>query len=534
MNPIIQKLWMFIAMLCASLSASAYDFEVDGVAYTITSVTDLTVTVDGLVNKELAVVNIPEEVQYKNRSLKVVSIGNWALNYKSLCEVNLPNTIETIGDYAFYRASNLKKINIPNLSSLQSIGESAFEGTGLQKIELPPCIKSLGDYTFKNSEIESVSLPEMIEEIPYGCFYECKKLQNVEFSSSVIEARAFYNCISLRHITLPANLTRIVDRAFSGCENLEEFILPSNVTIIGPSIIEGCNKISKLTIGKSLESLPVSGRVDYSNSTGMYTYKWFSLGAYCQYDRPSNNVSYCPNNKIDFFLKGVKQFIIEDSYTPLNIRLFITDHEKGIPPFSNLELDYYYVGRPLSEVEGFKSDYLNFSVDRLGGAISGRIKKLEISGGCKSVPNFYQKVENLVLGENVTSLIGSNVANRDLKTIVCKSTTPPILGKETYQFEESDEAFPPYIYTEVTLYVPSGCKEIYSNAVGWRNFWDIQEMNESSVIDQISDNNATNIVNVYSIQGNLVKSGVTLYELQDLPKGVYIVVSPKCTKKIKL
>ena len=39
---------MLIAILCTSTSATAYDFEIDGIAYTITSLTDLTVCVDHL------------------------------------------------------------------------------------------------------------------------------------------------------------------------------------------------------------------------------------------------------------------------------------------------------------------------------------------------------------------------------------------------------------------------------------------------------------------------------------------------------
>lgn len=45
MKPIIPKLWMFIAMLCSSLYASAYDFEVNGLYYNILSEEERTVEV---------------------------------------------------------------------------------------------------------------------------------------------------------------------------------------------------------------------------------------------------------------------------------------------------------------------------------------------------------------------------------------------------------------------------------------------------------------------------------------------------------
>lgn len=45
MKHIVQKLWMFMAMLWISISAFAYDFEVDGIYYNITSMADLEVEV---------------------------------------------------------------------------------------------------------------------------------------------------------------------------------------------------------------------------------------------------------------------------------------------------------------------------------------------------------------------------------------------------------------------------------------------------------------------------------------------------------
>ena len=47
MKPIIHKLWMVMAVVCLSISASAYDFEADGIFYTITSTAELTCEVSG-------------------------------------------------------------------------------------------------------------------------------------------------------------------------------------------------------------------------------------------------------------------------------------------------------------------------------------------------------------------------------------------------------------------------------------------------------------------------------------------------------
>ena len=74
MKPIVQKLWIVMAMLCLSLNASAYDFEVDGIYYSITSMSNLEV-----------------EVTYKNIDVEIYS--TWNQNYVKSCVNNSYNGI---------------------------------------------------------------------------------------------------------------------------------------------------------------------------------------------------------------------------------------------------------------------------------------------------------------------------------------------------------------------------------------------------------------------------------------------------------
>ena len=76
----IKKLFATVAVLLCSVSASAYDFEVDGIYYNIISATDLTVEVTEGENKYTGKVIIPSNVVYKSKVLTITSIGDGAFD----------------------------------------------------------------------------------------------------------------------------------------------------------------------------------------------------------------------------------------------------------------------------------------------------------------------------------------------------------------------------------------------------------------------------------------------------------------------
>ena len=562
MKSIIKKLGLFVGFLMTFLTSAAYDFELEGIAYTITSLTDLTVSVDQLIKTDLTDVRVPENVEYKNKSLKVTSISNNAFKGNEVLKtIYLPNTITSIGSSAFMGDSSLTTINIPmsvtyigaeacsgcssittvdipsgvkqifdktfygcksliniNIpSSVVSIGELAFAKSGLQSITIPESVTSLGGSTFAYTHLKSIQLPYTIDVVPAYCFYDCQDLFEVTFSSSKIDSYAFSKCTSLQQISLPENLTTIGDMAFEGCTNLIEFSIPSEVTNIKPSILWNCPNISKLTIGRGLDGLPVTAE-DGKNE---YTYK--TLGGYLHKD----NGGYFGTTRItkESYLQGVKEFIIEDSDTQFRIKGFEID---GIatPPFANMELDYYYVGRPLVDIEKWSSNSILFTSEIKQG--SGRILKLEINGNCTFVPYFYQKIDTLKLGANITEFNLKNIYKEDIAKIECLSETPPTCTYASYS------NFPTKVYTDAILCVPLGCKEAYANAEVWKNFWNIYEVDSKSGITEISNDNDDVIYHVYNITGLLIGESYSLEEIKQLPKGIYILVNKFKKYKIKI
>ena len=71
----IKKLFVTVMVLLCSVSANAYDFEVDGIYYKILSLSDLTVKVTEGDNEYSGEVIIPSTVSYKSKALRVTSIG---------------------------------------------------------------------------------------------------------------------------------------------------------------------------------------------------------------------------------------------------------------------------------------------------------------------------------------------------------------------------------------------------------------------------------------------------------------------------
>ena len=174
--------------------------------------------------------------------------------------VNFPDSVTTLGKYAFRDCSKLQSVTIPSeISTHWTHCGSVF---------------SNGTYNYYHGLAE-------------GVFYNCNNLKKVIFkkgkSTQLIGANTFTGCSKLEKVILPDNIKFIDDHAFYNCENLTQINL-QYVQGICIGAFENCSKLKTVQFPKdninisknafqnctSLESISLSGTSGYQIQYSLY------------------------------------------------------------------------------------------------------------------------------------------------------------------------------------------------------------------------------------------------------------------------
>lgn len=127
-NIMKHKLLSIILSLVTSITTYAYDFEADGFYFNITDTTNHEVEVtykDTKYASYSGVINIPSTVTNEGTTYTVTSIGLRAFqDCGTLPSVIIPNTVNTISDYAFKNTKEIYSLTIG--ANVQSIGHWSF------------------------------------------------------------------------------------------------------------------------------------------------------------------------------------------------------------------------------------------------------------------------------------------------------------------------------------------------------------------------------------------------------------------------
>ena len=163
----------------------AYDFEVDGIYYRITSQNTVEVIsrtdYNGNDNDSYeGEVVIPERVTHNGVTYTVTAIGNNAFRMcKGLTSISMPNTIRTIGSYAFHYCEGLTEVVIPN--SVTTIKNNAFWlCLNLREAVIPNSVTTVGSMAFRNcTEMTRVVIGKNVTSIGSTSFVYCPNITEV-------------------------------------------------------------------------------------------------------------------------------------------------------------------------------------------------------------------------------------------------------------------------------------------------------------------------------------------------------------------
>lgn len=150
----------------------------------------------------------------------------------SLEKVVLGNDVKDIEDGAFSMCSALTEIKLP--PKLKTINANAFNNSGLKNIDFPDSLRTIGPYAFCGCDkLHEAIIPEGVTKIDECAFSECEVLQRVEIPSTVkvIGKNAFWMCRALSELRLAEGVEEIGESAFHST-NLSEIDFPKSATIM--------------------------------------------------------------------------------------------------------------------------------------------------------------------------------------------------------------------------------------------------------------------------------------------------------------
>ena len=370
-----------------------------------------------------------------------------------------------IGKHAFYNCKSSISITFPN--SITEISMGAFYGcTSLISVSLPSSLKKIGNFAFEGcASLTTIDIPNSIDNISFALFKDCTSLITVNLPNSItwIDGEAFDNCKSMTSITLPNNLNGIGKNAFRGTAIIS-LDIPDSVHDIEYNSFDNCAHLKEIVIGSGVPNLTDT--------------KIEGFGP----DPVTSYIIGCEN---------LQRLIIKDSKKDFMIH---GSDKNCMNSIMKLPLNELYLGRRM-----YSSQYA-----RVGNNV------------------VFESLQKIIFGLNFDPQYEEDtwINLRKLPitaTIYCKNPVPNNYLGSFFSNEQ---------YLNCVLYVPTESIDVYKNAEGWKNFWDIRGFDFSSGIEDVTKN-TRDVYNVYNIHGNYILRTRKKEDLNNLQKGIYIINGKK-------
>ena len=258
-----------------------------------------------LKNLDIAEVNItalPTQAFYNSKNVEhlilpntLITIGEEMFYQSDLRSVVIPTNVTTVGYSAFKRCSSLTTVTFEKESQLKTIGGDYYYGafsdcTALTSIEIPASVETIGNTAFSDcSSLATVTFEKgsRLKTIGNNAYYRCTSLTSIEIPASVetIEKKAFFHCSKLTTITFEkGSLLKTIGGgyyssyyhgAFSDCSSLTSIEIPASVETIEATAFKRCSKLTTVTFEKGSQLKIIGGGFD-TNVGYRYIYGAFS------------------------------------------------------------------------------------------------------------------------------------------------------------------------------------------------------------------------------------------------------------------
>lgn len=188
-----------------------------------------------------------------------IIVGETYSGYKgSDKKVTVPDGITTIGNRAFYQNDSLNEVNLPD--STETIDDFAFARTPIRSISIPSNVKNIGYGSFYNCNyLTDVSIPSNLENIELGAFDGTRWLDDFYNSEDNNDFLIVGDGILLAYkgenpdVIIPDNVKKIAAGAFSNNQNIVNVVMPDGLYDIGEDAFNNCKNLKQVKFNDDLE-----------------------------------------------------------------------------------------------------------------------------------------------------------------------------------------------------------------------------------------------------------------------------------------
>lgn len=479
---------MFIAMLCASTFAFAYDFEVDGIYYDIDASAGTAIVAKGDIPYS-GNIFVPDVITIKDRELQVISLGG-AFNGSLISSISIGKNISEIEFEDFEGCNELKEMTFePSDKPIHLISKyvyndyyanvGLFYKIPLEKISFgrdvvlkyredggyarndnhSPFVYSnywgiqghcttLKEISFSkecssipagiccNSTLGTLVIGESVKEIGENAFQNCLLLDkiiinnidafaSVQFGDSPQRGRTLYDEYGNAITNLIIHAQLISSNAFSGVNDIESVTLDDNVISVESNAFNGMQSLKTVKIMGDKVTWGTGIFSDNSQLEEIEINQLSSIGARMFENCPAIKVLSCPN------VKNIDEYAFYGCTNLENINAPI-----------------------LSSIGAY-----SFAKTKLNTITFPLITKIDNNAfsNCNNLLNADFGVKIDTFGENIFEEC------KNLSSLTIKSLNPP----------SCNNSFTNFTYVNTTLSVPELSVEEYKSESPWSNFFDI-------------------------------------------------------------